>query len=161
MKLFHDFRPDARLWVYAFARRLDATELAIVRQALTDFIEDWKSHQADVRGAFEIIYDQFVFVTGESNDGISGCSIDSSVRVFKWLKVQHNLDALNRSLVHFRDGDYINCASRSDFQKLVDAGKITRETIVFNNALTKIGEVQSGFWEIPFAQSWHAVAFVH
>jgi len=161
MKLFHDFRPDTRLWVYAFPRRLDPAELQIVRGALTEFVDDWKSHQDDVRGAFGIVHDQFVFLAGETADGVSGCSIDSSVRVFKALKTQFQLDALNRSLVYFRDGDYIKCVSRPDFQRLVDEGKIKNDTVVFNNAITKVGELQTGFWEIPFAQSWHAVAFVH
>ncbi len=161
MKLFHDFRPDTRVWVYAFPRRLGSQELAAVQEALGDFVEDWKSHQDDVRGAFKIVYDQFVFIVGESKDDVSGCSIDSSVRVFKSLKSSLGLDALNRGLVYYRDGDFINCVSRPDFQKLVDEGKVKRETVVFNNALTKVGELQAGFWEIPFSESWHAVAFVH
>lgn len=155
------FRPDSRLWIYAFPKRLNSGELAVVRRALNEFVDDWKSHQVDVRGAYEVVYDQFVLLAGESENGISGCSIDSSVSVFKWLREHAGLDALDRSQVFYRAGDEIRSRSRPEFQRLVDSGEITAATIVFNNALTKIGELHSGRWELPFAESWHAVAFTH
>lgn len=159
MQLFTDFRPDTRLWIYAFNRKLNPGELTLVHSMLRNFVDEWKSHQVDVRGAFEILYDQFVLIAGESSNGISGCSIDSSVSVLKMLKTQNGLDALDRSLIYYRDDFAVRTATRQEFQKLVDSGQVTPQTIVFNNAITAVGELMSGQWELPFAQSWHAVAF--
>ncbi len=124
MNLLSNYRPDTKLWIYAFSRRLDAGEVTLVYSVLKNFVDEWKSHQHDVRGAFEIVHDQFVLMAAESDNGISGCSIDSSVAVFKWLKAQNNLDALDRSFVFYRDGDVVRTTTRSEFQELVDAGKV-------------------------------------
>ncbi len=159
MNLLSNFRPDTRLWIYAFSRRLDAGELTLVYSFLREFVDEWKSHQHDVRGAFEIVHDQFVLIAAESDNGISGCSIDSSVAVFKWLKAQHNLDALDRGLVYYRDGDVIKTTTRADFQQLFDTGAVTSETKVFNNAIGTIDDLRAGRWEVSLSQSWHAQAF--
>jgi hypothetical protein len=159
MSLLANFRPETRLWIYAFSRRVDPGELTLVYSLLREFVDEWKSHQHDVRGAFEIVHDQFVLIAAESDNGISGCSIDSSVAVFKWLKAQHNLDALDRSFVYYRDGDVIRTTTRADFQQLVDSGKVNSDTKVFNNTITTIGELHAGKWEVPLSQSWHAQAF--
>ena len=159
MKLLEDYRPETKLWIYAFSRRLDAGEMTLVYSVLKNFVDEWKSHQHDVRGAFEIVHDQFVLIAAESDNGISGCSIDSSVAVFKWLKAQHNLDALDRSFVFYRDGDVVRTTTRSEFQELVDTGKVKSDTKVFNNTITTIGDLHVGKWEVPLSQSWHAQAF--
>lgn len=159
MNLLSNYRPETKLWIYAFSRRLDAGEVTLVYTVLKNFVDEWKSHQHDVRGAFEIVHDQFVLIAAESDNGISGCSIDSSVAVFKWLKAQNNLDALDRSFVFYRDGDVVRTTTRSEFQKLVDAGKVKSDTKVFNNTITTIGDFHAGKWEVPLSQSWHAQAF--
>lgn len=159
MKLLKDYRPETKLWIYAFSRRLDAGEVTLVYTVLKSFVDEWKSHQHDVRGAFEIVHDQFVLIAAESDNGISGCSIDSSVAVFKWLKAQNNLDALDRSFVFFRDGDVVRTTTRGEFQKLVNARKVNSDTRVFDNTITTIGDLHAGKWEVPLGQSWHAQAF--
>lgn len=159
MKLLTNYRPETKLWIYAFTRRLDAGEVTLVYSLLREFVEEWKSHQHDVRGAFEIVHDQFVLIAAESDNGISGCSIDSSVAVFKWLKAQHNFDALDRSFVFYLDGDVVRTTTREDFQALVDSGKVDSKTKVFNNTISTVGELHAGKWEVPLAQSWHAQAF--
>lgn len=159
MNLLSNYRPETKLWIYAFTRRLDAGEVTLVYSVLKNFVDEWKSHQHDVRGAFEIVHDQFVLIAAESDNGISGCSIDSSVAVFKWLKAQNNLDALDRSFVFYRDGDVVRTTTRDEFQKLVDAGKVNFDTKVFNNTITTIGDLHAGKWEVPLSQSWHAQAF--
>ena len=159
MQLLSNFRPETKLWIYAFSRKLDAGETTLVYSVLKNFVDEWKSHQHDVRGAFEIVHNQFILIAAESDNGISGCSIDSSVAVFKWLKAQHNLDALDRSFVFYRDGDVVRTTTRPDFQQLVDSGKVNSDTKVFNNTITTVGDLHAGKWQLPLSQSWHAQAF--
>jgi len=157
--IFPEFRPETRVWVYAFPRKLNDQERKIVQLRLDQFVQDWKSHQDDVRGDFHIAYDQFVFLTGESIEKVSGCSIDSSVRVFKELRDQHDIDGLDRGRVYYRDHDEILNTTRAEFQNLVSTGKVKQETVVFDNSIHTVGELHQGKWEIPFSQSWHAEAF--
>ena len=41
----------------------------------------------------------------------------------------------------------------------MDLGKISHETIVFNLALTMLGVLRAGQWELPFHKSWHSLVF--
>ena len=56
------------------------------------------------RGVFCIFEDRFLMLSGYAPGGISGCAVDSSVRVFKQLQAE-GLDGLERSQVYFRAED--------------------------------------------------------
>ena len=157
--LFPKFASETRVWIYGFRHSLSAADMGIVGNALRSFIGAWNSHGHPVNGDFVIKYHKFVILCGESSNGISGCSIDSSVRVFKELKEEYGLDALNHHLVHYRCGSQICSVERTVFQELILAGKISGDTVVFNTTVRTLGEVRQGFWETPFSQSWHANAF--
>lgn len=157
---FKDLPDDAKLWIYAFEQPLAERDREIVSERLASFVRGWKSHGAPVTGAFAILHDRFVLVAGKSSDDISGCSIDSSVSNFKWLKEAHGLDALNRGIVYFRgDGGDIEAIDRLAFQKLVDNGKAGKGTIVFDTTLTKLGELRHDKFETTFENCWHARLF--
>lgn len=157
---FFDFPDDASLWIYGFRQALTTGERHAVKGELEAFLGEWVSHGAPVRGSYKIVEDRFVLLTGHTPGGISGCSMDSSVRVFKTLKDRHGLDGLDRSLVYYRDAQgEIQGVHFSEFQKLVEKGQIDAETKVFDTTLTSLDDLRLGAFEKPFANSWHARSF--
>ena len=159
LSAFSDFNDDAKLWVYAFQTDLSDADKKIVSDLLNDFCTSWQSHGAQVKGVNLIYKDRFALVCGEEADGISGCSIDSSVRVFKELREKHGLNALDTMLIHFQDGEHIRSLTRLDFAKQCEMGAITPHTTVYNTNITRLGELRAGQFELKFADSWHADAF--
>lgn len=158
--LFPAFPDEAKLWVYALARPLAATERDMVRSRLDTFIRGWNSHGTPVRGAYEIVEDRFVLIAGYVDDGVSGCSTDSMVRVMKELRADSNIDGFDRSLVFFRDANNtVQALKRPDFQELVSAGQVDAETPVFDTTIQFLGDLRRGGFETTFAKSWHAAAF--
>ena len=152
---------EAPLWIYAFKEPLGERDRRVVRKSLSTFMQTWHSHNVDVEGAFVILYDCFAILTAESEDGISGCSLDSCVGNFKSLRDQHGLDALDRSLVHYRDGqNAIRSSSREAFRADVAGGRYGRDTIVFDLTIGTLGDLRAGRFEVPLADSWHAGAFL-
>lgn len=150
----------ARLWVYAFDRPLSDNAKTIVRDRLTAFVAQWNAHRTPVQGAFTFLHDRFVVIAGESAGDISGCSIDSSVGNFKWLRDEHGLDGLNRNLIFYRDNEgTIIAVDRPGFQAELDAGRINADTPVFDTTLQSVGDMQSGLFEVPLLKCWHARAF--
>jgi hypothetical protein len=124
-------------------------------------LEEWRSHSVDVEGAFTIVDDRFVILSGASRDGISGCSIDRSVENFKYFRDELDLDALNRNLIHYRDTDgAIQVRDRVAFKTELAAGRCGPETIVFDLAVQNLGDLRAGRFEIPLAESWYARAFL-
>ena len=154
--------PDkARLWIYAFEKPLGESERRLVDERLGAFMTQWRSHHVDVEGAFVVLYDRFVILSGASRDGISGCPIDSSVENFKSFRDQHGLDALNRNLVHYRDADgNIKALDRAAFKAEVDADRCRAETTVFDLTIETLGDLRAGRFEVPLADAWHAKVFL-
>ena len=153
------FTDAARVWIYAFARTLSAPEEQNVSIVLQEFVSQWNSHGQPANGDFHLLYNKFVILAEESASGISGCSIDSSVRVFKRLKERHGLDALNHDLIHYRNNHDISSVERAAFQELISGSQITEDTVVFNNIVQNLGEIRRGLWETKLSKSWHAQAF--
>ncbi len=151
---------SARVWVFALARELSPPELALVTERLDGFVGAWKSHGAPVRGAYQIVENRFVLIAGYVDDGVSGCSTDSMVRVMKDLKQQHNIDGFDRTVVFFRDADgAARAVTRDEFQKLVESGAVGDETIVFDPTIQTVADLRGGRFETTFARAWHATAF--
>jgi len=157
--LFATFPDEARLWVYALARPLSDTERDMVASRMSAFVEQWNSHGAPVKGAFEIVENRFVLIAGDAAEGLGGCSTDSMVRVMKGLR-EEGIDGFDRSLVFFRDANNsVQAVSRADFQELVSAGQVDANTPVFDGTIQFIGDLRRGAFETAFARSWHARAF--
>jgi hypothetical protein len=152
---FKDLPDTARIWVYQSDRELEAQQIEDMRRTLKDFVEEWTRHGQDLRGSFDILHNHFVVLgVDESFKEVSGCSIDASTHVFKRFEHQFGIDLFNKLNTAFRSGDHINVVSLADFKRFVGEGKISEDTMVFNNMVQTKGEMAES-WEVPAANSWH------
>lgn len=158
--LFTSFPDSAKLWIYPLARPLTEAGRARVTQRLDGFLREWNSHGAAVIGAYQIFEDRFILVTGYVEDGVSGCSTDSMMRVMKSLRDEYGIDGFDRSLVYFRDADRVlRGVTRPEFKALVSAEQVDADTVVFDSTITTVGDLRAGRFETTFGKSWHARAF--
>jgi hypothetical protein len=158
--MFAGFPDAAKLWVYALSRPLSATERELVESKLSAFIGAWSSHGAPVHGAYDIFEDRFVLIAGYLDDGVSGCSTDSMVRVMKDLRENASIDGFDRSLVFFRDAaQAVHAVTRDGFQAMVSAGHVDADTPVFDATIQFVGDLRRGGFETTFGRSWHSAAF--
>lgn len=153
--------PDkAQLWVYGFRNPLSAAQKRIIKGRLEAFLTSWSSHGRPVNGAFDFYGDHFVLLAGWLSDGISGCSIDESVRQFRLMKDEEGLDGLDRSLIYYRDAaSKIQAVPYLQFQKVLDSGSLTAESPVLDTTIQSLGELRDGAFERTFKGSWHARSF--
>jgi len=154
---FENLPDESRIWIYGFDHTLESDHYDIVRERLERFKKEWMYHGNSVTGDYEIIENQFVIIA--TNEAISGCSIDSSVAVFKELKNEQGLDALNQNLVYFRDDGKIRSVSRVQFQDLVNSAQVDENTIVFNLMINHLAALKKGNFETAFKNSWHCKVF--
>jgi hypothetical protein len=158
--LFPNFPDKARLWVYALAKPLSVDDRTRVAERLDAFLQEWASHGTPVHGAYALLDDRFVLIAGYVDDGVSGCSTDSMVRVMKRLREESGIDGFDRTLVFFRDSaNRVQGVSREDFKELVEVGKVDATTSVFDATIQFVGDLRRGGFETTFAKSWHASAF--
>jgi hypothetical protein len=97
-------------------------------------------------------------VVDESQAGASGCSIDKSVRFMKELEVQYNINLFDRFNLAYKQDNIIRSVPRNQFEELIKAGTITQNTIVFNNLVQTLAELETK-WEVPLKDSWHIQLF--
>ena len=151
---------DARVWIFAAERPLTEAEQDQVLAEVDRFIARWSAHDVPLTAGRQLRYDRFLFVAVDQRQaGPSGCSVDALMRQMKSLERELSVAFVDHAPVLFRQGAAIERAPRQQFAALVAAGTVSLETTVFDNSLTRLGDVRDGRWETPAADSWHARAF--
>ena len=157
---FDQLPPDARLWIFAAERPLTPPEKARVLEETDAFIQQWAAHGVPLTAGRDLRYDQFVLVgVDERAAGVSGCSIDALVRRMQQLESVLGLELVNNAPVVYREGETIERVSRDRFSELAASGTVGLNTRVFDNTLSRVGDLQAGKWEVKAADAWHKQAF--
>lgn len=153
------FSPQSRVWIYQSDRKFTSLEETAILEILSAFTNQWKAHGNELLAKAEIRYGYFIIITvDETQAGVTGCSIDSSVRLIKEIEQEFHVDLFNRFNIAYKLEDQVKVQGKEDFETLVNIGKVTPETIVFNNMVQNLSELENK-WEVPFKDSWHATVF--
>src|SRR5262245_43370767 len=157
---FEQLPTDARLWIFAAERPLSEAERNRVLEETDAFINQWMAHGVPLTAGRDLRHHQFVLVgVDERAAGVSGCSIDALVRRMQQLETVLGLELINNGPVLYREGDAVVRVSRDRFAELAASGTVGPNTRVFDNTLTRVGDLIAGKWEVKAAESWHARAF--
>ncbi|WP_369047596.1 ABC transporter ATPase [Tenacibaculum sp. UWU-22] len=157
---YNNLPNNSRVWIYQSDRKFTDKEVEFIENEAEEFITNWTGHGDDLKGSFTIKYNQFlILVVDENFNSVSGCSIDASVRFIQNLEEELSLDLMDKMNISFRDDEKINIAKLADFQALVKDGKITLETVVFNNMINTKQDLETK-WEVPVSKSWHTRFFM-
>jgi len=156
-----DSLPDAaRLWIFGAGRDLDPAEADALARSVERGLAGWAAHGSPVTWGYTLRHDRFLLIgVDESATALSGCSIDNAVREMRALEADLDLSLLDHGRVFFRDGAAVRTVSRTEFREAAEAGQVTRDTVVFNNVISTVGDLRQGLWEVPAHRSWHAQAF--
>ena len=153
------FSENSRVWIYQSNRELTADQSVQLQNQLNAFAQNWTAHNNQLKATAIIQYNRFIIlVVDENQAGASGCSIDKSVRFMKELEDEYQINLFDRFNLAYRNGEQIVSVSRNDFEELIKAGTITEDSIVFNNLVQTLAELQTK-WEVPLKESWHMQLF--
>jgi hypothetical protein len=155
------FSPQSRVWVYQSDREFTAPEVEAIQQQLDAFTAQWKAHGHQLDAKANVVYNFFIiFVVDEGTANATGCSIDASVRIIKELEQSYNVDLLNRFNMGYKVDEKVIVTNKEDFETLINIKKVTPKTVVFNNMVQTLDELENK-WEVPFEKSWHNSVFAH
>jgi hypothetical protein len=153
------FSENSRVWVYQANRELSLTEVNQIKDELDSFTLSWTAHNNQLKAKAEVRYNRFlILIVDESQAGASGCSIDKSVHFMQHLEQKFNINLFDRFNLAYREGDEVLSAPRHAFEDLIKQNSIHKQTIVFNNMVQNLSELQTK-WEVPFKDSWHIQLF--
>lgn len=152
--------PESRLWVFSSERPLSAEEEAVLLARVDSYLADWAAHGVPLVCGRDWRHGRFLLVAvDEASEPPSGCSIDAMTNVLKELGAEMGLSFVDNSPIFYREGQDIRRLSRAEFQAAALAGKVTLDTEVFDNSITRLAQVYAGEWEKPAGASWHRRAF--
>lgn len=156
MEAFIHLPAGSRVWIYQSDRAFTEIESVAIKSAISLFVSQWLAHKAKVIGDGSLLYDRFVILAADEEKlQVSGCSIDSTVRFVKELGAQYGVNFFDRFYTCYWDGNMIKGADFDTFKSLAAEGKVSDDTIVFNNVITTLAGLKDQ-WQIPLSKSWHS-----
>ncbi|MEM1326417.1 MAG: hypothetical protein AAGI23_10705 [Bacteroidota bacterium] len=155
MTTYENLADSSRVWVYQSNRPFTAEEIPALRAFLQRFATNWVSHNRALQAFAELYYDQFiVLMVDESQAGASGCSIDASVRFLQQLEQEFQVSLFDRLTFAYKENGQIKTASKSEFKQLYQDGKISNQTLVFDNLVENKKAFEQN-WVKLLKESWH------
>lgn len=153
------FSENSRVWIYQSDKELTAEQTQKLQQQLNNFTENWTAHNHQLKAAAMVKYNRFIMLlVDESQAGATGCSIDKSVHLMKQLEQEYHINLFDRFNLAYRTDSGIASAPRAQFEELIKSGVIDENTIVFNNMVQTLADLQTK-WEVPLNDSWHMQLF--
>lgn len=163
---FDSMPGHSRLWIYQANRAFIPSEKEDLSKGLQDLCEQWSAHGASLHSSFNTLFDHFVVLAvDEQQSGVSGCSIDGSVRFLKNLQQESGLDFFDRSRVAFLRPSFpaagsaisprVTLYTLTELKTLFQNGTLSAETITFNNMATTKAEWEN-HWQIQVKDCWLA-----
>lgn len=144
----------SKVWVYQSDRQFTSEETKVLQKKLDQFVLEWVSHQNKLLADYQILYNRFIIlIVDEKQAGASGCSIDSSVHFIQSLEKSLNLSLFNRLLVHYFDNEELISVSLSEFQALIENGKVNQETKVIDTLIQNLDELENDIVK-PAQSTW-------
>ena len=154
-----NFSEHSRVWIYQADKELTDAQASELHIWLNKFAAEWTAHNHQLKAKAEVRYNRFlILIVDENQAGASGCSIDKSVNFMKQVEQQYGIHLFDRFNFAYREGEKVLSAPRHEFEELLRSGKINSQTIVFNNLVQDLQQLETK-WEVPFKDSWHPQLF--
>ncbi len=149
---YNQLSPQARVWVYMANRTLDHAETTQIQQLLDQFVAQWTVHGEPIAGYAQVCHRAFIVLMTDAP--LSGCSIDSSVRVLKTIEQQCGLRLFDRLNIAYRlaDDETLYIGSTEQLRQRLTQGILPDAVKVFDNLVASKAEWESN-WEIPLLRS--------
>ncbi len=149
-----EFNENSRVWIYQSSRSFTSDEAMHIKIILNELVANWKSHGTPVKGYANIFFNQFIILMAdEAATGVSGCSIDSSVRIIQQMEQRFKVEMFNWQSLAFVTNDNVQIIQRHQFNYALDSKLITPQTLFFNNVITTKKDLENN-WIIPVNESW-------
>ena len=154
---FDQLPADARVWVFASDRALDAAESTVLLDEVDRFLDQWKAHGAPLRSARDWRDARFLAIgVDPTAEQASGCSIDGLFRGLQALESRLNTSLVAGGRVFYRDETGTpRLAARKDIASLRERGALDESTKVFDTSVTSASGWRERF-EKPARDTWVA-----
>tara|TARA_B100000287_G_scaffold202089_1_gene190824 strand:+ start:786 stop:1259 length:474 start_codon:yes stop_codon:yes gene_type:complete len=147
---FDKIDENAKCWIYILEKNINfkSDEINLILKSLC---EKWKSHNNEVVSSFQIYRDRYIILFAE--EGISGCSIDSSNRLLRYELDRLNINVMPNSKIGIFIENKIKLEDRSSIVNLIQANKLQPNNKMINTNVTNKKEYNKN-WILEINKSW-------
>ena len=147
---FDKIDENAKCWIYILEKNINfkSDEINLILKRLC---EKWKSHNNEVVSSFQIYRDRYIILFAE--EGISGCSIDSSNRLLRYELDRLNINVMPNSKIGIFIENKIKLEDRSSIINLIQANKLQPNDKMINTTVTNKKEYNKN-WILEINKSW-------
>ena len=151
---FKNIPDDSRIWIYQSSKDLSDSDIKIIDNKTTLFLENWKAHGNELQASYLIKERRFLIIAvNEKFNPIGGCSIDYSLQLVNDISTTINLNLLDRLSVNYRLENNIKSISLRDLKNKIKNKSFSPETIIFNTTVKTKKELSTDF-ELKISSSW-------
>ncbi len=155
MKSINEMPGQSRIWIYPTERPITAEETQFISESAAVFVNEWTSHGKSMDASIELLHGHFLVIAADEAKAIaSGCGIDKTVHFVQSIGKHLTIDFFKRTLVHFINGEEMQCDPLHVFWAKRKAGVVSGTTLLFDNSIRTATELSSK-WLVPFEQTWH------
>ena len=150
------FDPNSKVWIYQCNRMFGMIEAIKIEETLENFVADWKSHGAPVKGFATIFFGRFIMLMADETVAtIGGCSMDNISRLIKSIEQDYKVSLLDRQTLAFVIKDKVELLPLQQLQYGIDNNFINGDTLYFNNLVANCQQFKTN-WIQPVKDSWLA-----
>jgi|GEM_PF-967908 len=141
-----DIMADARVWCYTSNRIFEPNEQALLEKELATFCSTWDSHGTLLRAEWHIVLSRIiVLVADESNQMVSGCSVDKSIAFFRKVERNLGLDLFNRFLLTGMINGEWKTLPMDTWSSMISSGEVHGETLFVDTLVDNCFAVRNHF----------------
>ncbi|MDZ4839243.1 MAG: hypothetical protein SGJ04_04490 [Bacteroidota bacterium] len=143
-----------KIWLFPSVRKLTGTEEIIIKRDITQFLDSWAAHGAQLTAKVDILHNMIIKVSANEEMVIaSGCSIDKMTKFISAISDNYHLDLFNRERIYIIDNqDKIQFFKLSELNKKVKADNALLQYNVLNNSVVSDLEFEQN-WSLPLKES--------
>ena len=147
---FNTTADQSRIWIYAAEHKLTQDQKNYILKHISDHLQNWEAHKVPLTAGVTILENRFIVVAlDESENGASGCSIDTLQKLIQNLEKELSVSLLNRLNVFCRIGDEIECIPTTKL-----AENANKDVLFYDLTIQKKSELDSYFK--PISKGWCA-----
>ena len=88
---------QSRIWIYAAEHKLTQDQEDHILKYISDHLQNWEAHKVPLTAGVTILENHFIAVAlDESENGASGCSIDTLQKLIQNLEKELSITLMNR-----------------------------------------------------------------
>ena len=107
---FNTTADQSRIWIYAAEQKLTQDQENHILKVISAHLQNWEAHKVPLTAGVTILENRFIVVAlDESENGASGCSIDTLQKLIQNLEKELSVSLLNRMNVFCKIEDEIHC----------------------------------------------------